>query len=69
MSTLGLFAVGLAVSVVVFVALALLVAGAVLDGRDERARREAEAAAAASVTPLRPTVSIVSVPTTEGEAA
>jgi hypothetical protein len=69
MSTLALFAVGLAVSVVVFAALALLLAGAVLDGRDERARREAEAAAAASVTPLRPAASIVPVPTTEGEAA
>lgn len=69
MSTLALFAVGLAVSVVVFAALALLVAGAVLDGRDDRARREAEAAAADSAAPLRPAASIVPFPTTEGEAA
>jgi hypothetical protein len=69
MSTLGLFAVGFAVSVVVFTALALLVAGVVLDGRDERARKEAAAAAAATATPLRPATSIVPIPTTEGEAA
>jgi hypothetical protein len=66
-SALALFAVGFVVSVVVFVALGLLLLGAILDGRDERARKEAEAAGAASVTQLRQTQV---VPTnTQGEAA
>jgi hypothetical protein len=42
MSSLALFAVGTAVTLLVVSALALLVWGAILDGRDERARRAAE---------------------------
>lgn len=41
MSSLALFALGAGVSLIVFAALALLVTGAILDGRDERARRTA----------------------------
>jgi hypothetical protein len=67
MSGLALFATGFAVSVLVFAALGLLVLGAILDGRDERERREAEAAGAASVTPLRQAQ--VVPPNTQGEAA
>ena len=65
MSALALFALGVAVSAVAFTALALLVAGAILDGRDERARATAEAAAPA--VPLRPTT-VIPMPT-RGEAA
>lgn len=36
MSTLGLFIVGAVVTLVVFSALAILVYGAILDGRDQR---------------------------------
>jgi hypothetical protein len=63
MSSLALFAAGLAVSVVVFAALGLLVLGAILDGRDERARKEAASAS------LRPVAQVVPIPKREGEAA
>jgi hypothetical protein len=49
MSNAALFALGAAVTALVFTALALLVYAAVLDGRDERRAREL-----ASVTPLDP---------------
>jgi hypothetical protein len=54
MSALALFAVGFAVSVVVFAALGLLILGAVLDGRDERDRKREELATTASVSAIRP---------------
>lgn len=41
MSNVGLFAVGLLVTLLVASSLALLVWGAILDGRDERERRAA----------------------------
>lgn len=41
MSNVGLFAVGALVTLIVVSSLALLVWGAVLDGRDERDRRRA----------------------------
>jgi hypothetical protein len=63
MNSLALFAAGFAVSVVVFAALGLLVLGAVLDGRDERARREAADAS------LRPVAPVIPIPSREGEAA
>jgi hypothetical protein len=43
MSTAGLFAMGVVVTLIVVAALSLLVYGAILDGREE-ARRKAEAA-------------------------
>lgn len=42
MSTLGLFIVGTLVTLLVTASMGLLVWGAILDGRDEKARREAE---------------------------
>lgn len=42
MSTLALFLFGAAVTALVAGAMALLVGGAILDGRDERPRRRAE---------------------------
>ena len=42
MSNLGLFVVGTLVTVLVIASMALLCWGAVLDGRDEQARRLAE---------------------------
>ena len=63
MSSLALFGAGFAVSVVVFAALGLLVLGAILDGRDERERREAASAS------LRPVARVIPIPSTEGEAA
>jgi hypothetical protein len=41
MSNVGLFAVGFLVTLLVVASLALLVWGAILDGRDERERRAA----------------------------
>jgi hypothetical protein len=68
MSALALFALGVAVSTITFAALALLVAGAILDGRDERARRAGEAAPAASPDPVRRAAAVIPLPT-KGEAA
>jgi hypothetical protein len=42
MSTVGLFALGVVVTLIVGAGLALLVLGAVLDGRDEAQRKSAE---------------------------
>ena len=42
MSNLGLFVVGTLVTLLVTASMGLLVWGAILDGRDEKARREAE---------------------------
>jgi len=42
MSNLGLFVVGALVTLLVTGSMALLIYGAVLDGRDERARLDAE---------------------------
>lgn len=42
MSTVGLFALGMVVTLIVGAGLALLVLGAVLDGRDEAQRKSAE---------------------------
>jgi hypothetical protein len=39
-STLGLFIIGAVVTLVVFSALAILIYGAILDGRDQRDQRE-----------------------------
>jgi hypothetical protein len=44
MSTVGLFALGVVVTLIVGAGLALLVLGAVLDGRDEAQRKSAETA-------------------------
>ena len=44
MSTVGLFALGVVVTLIVGAGLSLLVLGAVLDGRDEAQRKAAEAA-------------------------
>lgn len=44
MSNLGLFVVGTLVTLLVAASMALLIWGAVLDGRDEEARRAAERA-------------------------
>lgn len=46
MSTLGLFMAGTFVTLLVTASMALLIGGAVLDGRDEHARRDAEREAA-----------------------
>ena len=43
MSTVGLFALGVVVTLIVGAGLSLLVLGAVLDGRDEAQRKAAEA--------------------------
>ena len=43
MSTVWLFAMGVLVTVIVFVGLALPVYGAILDGRDDTRRKAAEA--------------------------
>ena len=42
MSAVGLFAMGLVVTLIVSVALGLLVYGAILDGRDEAGRKAEE---------------------------
>ena len=68
MSTLGLFALGVAVSAITFLALGLLIAGAILDGRDERARKTAEGAQAAPAVSLAP-APVIRMPNREGEAA
>jgi hypothetical protein len=68
MSALALFALGVAVSTITFTALALLVAGAILDGRDERARRAEETAPAATPVPLQRAAAVIPLPT-KGEAA
>ncbi len=44
MSNVGLFVVGTLVTLLVAAAVAILVYGAILDGRDEAERREADAA-------------------------
>ena len=46
MSTLGLFVAGTFVTLIVTASMALLIWGAVLDGRDEHARLEADREAA-----------------------
>jgi hypothetical protein len=77
MSDVALFALGAGVSLLAFAALALLVAGAVLDGRDERARRDAAGVSVDAGAPfalpntLGPAVAgrVVPFPTKEGEAA
>lgn len=46
MSTLGLFIVGTLVTLLVTASMSLLIWGAILDGRDERARLETEHEAA-----------------------
>jgi hypothetical protein len=61
MSQIALFALGAGVSLIAFTALALLVVGAVLDGRDERARRDRASDPVAG--------QLVPFPTREGEAA
>ena len=78
MSDLALFALGAGVSLLTFAALALLVVGAVLDGRDEQARRggataaPADAGAPFALPPALATPTngqIVPFPAREGEAA
>ncbi|MGE5691333.1 MAG: hypothetical protein ACM33B_12330 [Pseudomonadota bacterium] len=51
MSTLGLLAMGVLVTLVVGSGLALLVVGAILDGRDEAQRKDAEAEHALASAP------------------
>jgi hypothetical protein len=50
MSNLGLFVVGTLVTLLVTASMGLLFWGAILDGRDEKARREAERERAAPKT-------------------
>jgi hypothetical protein len=50
MSNLGLFVVGTLVTLLVTASMGLLFWGAILDGRDEKARREAERERAAQKT-------------------
>ena len=59
MSTVGLFALGVVVTLIVGAGLSLLVLGAVLDGRDEAQRKAAEAP---RVPALRRSTSLVDVP-------
>ena len=51
MSNLGLFAIGTLVTLLVAASMALLIWGAVLDGRDEEASRAAERDASQSKRP------------------
>ncbi|HEX2411263.1 MAG TPA: hypothetical protein VHJ39_08855 [Solirubrobacteraceae bacterium] len=51
MSTVGLFALGVVVTLIVGAGLALLVLGAVLDGRDEAQRKSAETAGMPALHP------------------
>lgn len=51
MSNLGLFIVGTLVTLLVTASMGLLFWGAILDGRDESARREAERERAGQKTP------------------
>lgn len=68
MSTVGLFALGVVVTLIVGAGLALLVLGAVLDGRDEAQRKSAETVGMPALqrsTSLAPATVATGVPATQ----